>query len=47
MTNEEYLQIEKRITKYAQDAMTTEVRLAYAHALSVFKEYLTTEINEK
>jgi hypothetical protein len=47
MTNEEYVRVEKRITKYAQDAMTTEVRLAYAHALSVFKEYLTTEIDDK
>jgi hypothetical protein len=50
MTNEQYLQIEKRITKYAQEASTTEVRLAYAHSLSVFKDYLTTETfnaNEK
>jgi len=47
MTKEEYVRVEKRITKYAQDAMTTEVRLAYAHALSVFQEYLTTETNEE
>ena len=47
MTNEEYLQIEKHITKHAQEASTTEVRLAYAHALSVLKEYLTTETNDK
>jgi hypothetical protein len=46
MTQGAYNTIEKRITKYAQEASTTEVRLAYAHALSVLKEYLITETNE-